>query len=420
MVFSNETEFYFRRFGFSAPQIQVAPPSNLGLVVVVPCYNESCLIEALSSLWACERPHCSVEVLVVLNSSEISPSAVLEQNLRTLELARRWIGEHPDPTFSVFILHFPQLPRKKAGVGLARKIGMDEALARLDLVKNLNGVIACFDADCVCDKNYLVALQEYFQTYARSPGCSIYFEHPLEAENAEAITAYELHLRYYVQALRYASYPLAFHTVGSSMAVRAGVYRKQGGMNTRQAGEDFYFLHKVFPLGNFGDLTTSRIIASPRASDRVPFGTGRAVRDFIEKGKRPTYPFEAFIELARFCEVADQLLSPEFVWKDCFGPAMSTFLERENFFEILGTIRASTTNRAAFRNRLFWWLDGFRVMKFIHLARDEFYGAPDVGVEAARLLHGLGERDIPERLDEMLFRFRQIERTRPRLPQNSG
>ena len=87
----------------------------------------------------------------------------------------------------------------------------------------------------------------------RSPGCSIYFEHPLhgplEPKVYEAIAAYELHLRYYVQALRYAAFPYAHHTIGSSMAVRADAYAKQGGMNKRQAGEDFYFLHKIIPLG---------------------------------------------------------------------------------------------------------------------------------------------------------------------------
>src|SRR5262249_26021974 len=163
-------------------------------------------------------------------------------------------------------------------------IGMDEALRRFDAVERPGGVIVGFDADCRCERNYLTAIERHFERNSNSPGCSIYFEHPLngplEPAIYEAIAEYELHLRYYVQALRFGGFPHAFHTIGSSMAVRAGVYRKQGGMNKRKAGEDFYFLHKIIPLGGFTNLVETRVIPSPRASDRVPFGTGKAVCDF--------------------------------------------------------------------------------------------------------------------------------------------
>jgi hypothetical protein len=137
-------------------------------------------------------------------------------------------------------------------------------------------VIACFDADCTCDPNYLAATENFFQSQPSAPGASIYFEHPLDGENREPIALYELHLRYYVEALRYAGFPHAYHTIGSSMAARADPYFKQGGMNKRKAGEDFYFLHKIIPLGGFGEINDTRVIPSPRASHRVPFGTGRA------------------------------------------------------------------------------------------------------------------------------------------------
>src|SRR5690606_5551781 len=132
-------------------------------------------------------------------------------------------------------------------VGLARKIGMDEALRRLDRAGRLDGVIACFDADCTCDPNYLVEVERFFRENPKAPGCSIYFEHPLsgpaEPGIYQAVARYELHLRYYIEALRHAGFPHAFHTIGSSMAARASAYLQQGGMNKRQAGEDFYFLH---------------------------------------------------------------------------------------------------------------------------------------------------------------------------------
>src|SRR5690606_25563210 len=82
-------------------------------------------------------------------------------------------------------------------------------------------------------------------------GLSLYYEHPYEnVENGvhrNYIIDYEIFLRYYALGLQYAAYPYAFQTVGSSMAARASIYASIGGMNRRKAGEDFYFLHKVFP-----------------------------------------------------------------------------------------------------------------------------------------------------------------------------
>ena len=276
---TRETEYYFRRFGFCARQIASRPDAGLGIVVVVPCCNEPDLVGSLASLRHCERPGCSVEVIVVVNASAGCRAEVRLQNQATLNIAAEWTAQHSDARFAFHTLHFPELPPKQAGVGLARKIGMDEALRRLDDIGRPDGIIAGYDADCRCAPNYLTAIERYFERTPASPGCSIYFEHPLEGPMSpqvyEGVAAYELHLRYYIQALRHAGFPHAHHTLGSCMAVRADAYRKQGGMNKRKAGEDFHFLNKVIPLGGFADLTRTTVYPSPRPSDRVPFGTGK-------------------------------------------------------------------------------------------------------------------------------------------------
>ena len=56
-------------------------------------------------------------------------------------------------------LHFPDLPHKHAGVGLARKIGMDMAAYRLEQVQQRTAPIVCFDADSRCAPNYLKAIE---------------------------------------------------------------------------------------------------------------------------------------------------------------------------------------------------------------------------------------------------------------------
>ena len=55
------------------------------------------------------------------------------------------------------------LPKKDAGVGLARKIIMDEAFKRFSTLDH-NGVIACLDGDCVVQENYIEELITHYKS----------------------------------------------------------------------------------------------------------------------------------------------------------------------------------------------------------------------------------------------------------------
>src|SRR5262245_20976005 len=123
---------YFQRFGFCERQINTPARSDLGIVVVIPCFNEPDLLDSLESLWACERPHCAVEIIIVVNASHNSGAEIRQQNQQTVERARAWSAQHAERAMQFHVIYFPELPRKQAGVGLARKIGMDEALRRFD------------------------------------------------------------------------------------------------------------------------------------------------------------------------------------------------------------------------------------------------------------------------------------------------
>src|SRR5213083_2607595 len=97
MISGSGTDFYFQRFGFCPRQISSPPPQDLGLVVVIPCFNEPDLTRSLQSLWQCEQPAGAVEVIVVINSAVDSPEAVRSQNRKTLQQAAKWAGAHSGP-----------------------------------------------------------------------------------------------------------------------------------------------------------------------------------------------------------------------------------------------------------------------------------------------------------------------------------
>jgi hypothetical protein len=405
--------------------IEAKPHPGLRMVVIIPCHDEPDLVGALKRLANCEPPLGQAEVIVVINGSEKDAPAVSRQNRRTLDQATDWLAKRGDHWLPIHLLHLPKLPPKHAGVGQARKIGMDEAVRRLaDVGQAEDGLLVCYDADCRCSGNYFTGIESHFAAQPNAPGCSIHFEHPLDAgewaplgfgDDApsqtlfDGIAAYELHLRYHVLAQKFIGFPYGFHTIGSAMAVRAWAYVKQGGMNRRQAGEDFYFLQKISWLGQVTELTSVTVHPSPRLSDRVPFGTGRAVGDFVANGKLGTYPLQAYRD-------AKWLLGQvEVLWetgRPSGAPpeAMGRFLGEEFVESVVPEIRANSGDSMAFRKRFFRWFNAFRLMKFLNLARDEIHGPAEVEVAATELLEWMKlPRPILGSAVDLLRQFRRLE-----------
>lgn len=370
---------YLERYAYQQTYLATSDYGAPDLIVVLPCHNEPDLITSLKAIESCEPPGGEVSVIVMINAAESSDDEVKKRNQQTHAEALDWSAKTERKYRCHFILD-NELPKKHAGVGLARKIGMDEAV-RIFEAQQKDGVILCFDADSTCDANLLVEVEKAFLDQPKTPGLSIHFEHPLEGEMApevySGILNYELHLRYYVDGLKFAEFPYAFQTIGSSMAVKSSVYQKQGGMNRRKAGEDFYFLHKVIPLGDFMELNTTRIIPSPRRSDRVPFGTGRAIGNWLDEGKFELLSYNPLIyrELKEFLLKVDDFYQKDIfqtTWES-FPQSIKGFISLSEFESRIREFNGQANSLATFRKRFFQWFDGFKALKFVHFARDEFH-----------------------------------------------
>ncbi|MEO0775612.1 MAG: glycosyltransferase family 2 protein [Bacteroidota bacterium] len=410
---------YLRKRALHPPQITSPPPDDLGIVVVIPAYREPQLLRSLQALLDCELPSGSVEVIVVLNDREGDAPATTAFHRQRLREIRAWAERHDHPRRRFFAFYHGALPHKRAGVGTARKIGMDEAVYRFEGCGQQGGIIACFDADSTCAPNYLRALEKGFWERPKMPACSIQFAHPLRGEAFspavyEAIAAYELHLRYYLQAQRWAGFPHAYHTVGSSMAVRADAYQQQGGMNRRKAGEDFYFLHKFTPFADFGELLDTWVYPSPRPSDRVPFGTGRSVGELLGSTQpHHSYALDTFRDLRVFLQRAVHWHRPPLAahWSANLPPSIQDFLRRQDFEAKLREIRENTTDPAAFRKRFFAWFNAFQLMKYVHFARDHYHPDRTVAELAGDLIAAsvpaeAAARAVPTTVYDLLLHYR--------------
>ena len=356
-------------------------------------------------------PSCAVEVIVVINASENAEKKLIDQNGKALKEAIAWKSAHHKKGVDFHFIVENQFPKKHAGVGLARKIGMDEAVRRFELVKNDNGIIVCFDADALCEANYLVEIESHFNSHPKSPACSIHYEHPISGnefseEIYNGIIQYELHLRYYKNGLDYAGLPYAYHTIGSSMAVRNEVYQKQNGMNKRKAGEDFYFLQKLIPLGHFSEIKTTKVIPSPRVSDRVPFGTGKAMQNWLDEEKHELFSYhpQSFIDLKGL----DESLLDLYNGKNTISETVQAFLATIDFEENLINIKKNSTSEVHFIEVFYKWFNAFKVLKYMHFVRDNYYPDMPVFDGANELLEMIGQAKQQSN-KELLLKYRLLD-----------
>lgn len=399
------------------------PEPSLGIVVVIPCFNEPELGKSLQSLANCNLPECSVEIIVVVNFGEHVDSSIKANCYSNYEETKALSSTLSTAKFTIRPILIEDIACKQAGVGFARKTGMDEAAYRFMQLNRPNGTILCFDADSGCDDNYFTAVEQYYKENPKTQAFSVYYEHPVNGndyteEIYQGIAQYELHLRYYNQACRIAGLPFAYHTVGSSMGCTASAYAKVGGMNKRKAGEDFYFLQKLIPLGNFAEINTTRVIPSPRISDRVPFGTGRAMMKYINEQQNEilTYRFGAFKAVKDLIDLVPKLYqtsrTEQFNLIDTLYPELRTYLQSIGFYEAMEELHENSGDYFAFKNRFFKWFDAFRTLKFMNRIHEDHWDRKPVSTEAAKLLSVLKNEPVNSSLTvkELLEEYRTIER----------
>ncbi|MDQ6964237.1 MAG: glycosyltransferase family A protein [Mariprofundales bacterium] len=376
------------------------------VVVVIPVRNEPDLAITLNSLAQCTPPSAPWIVLLVVNDSIGDSAAVRQQNQLTL---RELQHNHPCPLATI---DATALPDGQGGVGRARKIGMDAAVAALAR-QGRDGILLSLDGDCTVNSSYLTALHHYFEQHPAAPACVTSFCHPLDAasdrRSRAAVVQYELHLRYYRLGLKYAGVPYAFHTIGSCFACRASDYACQGGMSRREAGEDFYFLHKMAQRGAVGHCHDAVVYPSPRVGSRTPFGTGAALASWLarrESSWRSYHP-AAFVDLQAMVAQIDTLQQINAHAAD-LPLSIQEFYQQQRGEHHLTTIRNNTASQSAFRKRFWHWFDGFMAMKFIRFACNNHHGW--IAVEQA--ISNLLNVAPTESAEELLTYLRTVDSDR--------
>jgi hypothetical protein len=397
-----------------------APENDTGIIIVVPSYDEPGITNLLDSLSECSPPECGAEVIIVVNAPAKAESSSLKNNTLTISNIESWERAYR-PFFRIFVIDAGQPFIKGWGVGMARKTGMDEALRRFDFLGRTDGIIANTDADCRVRSDYFVALESDFLKKTGRKGCSVFFEHPLVGEEFpsevyHSVRQYELHLRYFCQALRFAGFPNSFQTVGSSLAVRAIDYMKAGGMNRRQAGEDFYFIQKLVAGGGYFNLNSTTVYPSPRVSGRVPFGTGAAVGKMVGNRENTymTYCLNAFTDLKSFFQICESARgSGEMQLHRLYmkmPDSIRSFMQEDEWTGKITEIMNNTSSAEAFRKRFYDWFNMFRVVKYLNYAHQDIFAKVPAGEASFDFIRVALSAEFEGNEIEMIRYLREKER----------
>lgn len=412
---------YLRKHKSLVPHIQEPPQGLLRYIVVIPAYLEEKLELTLNSLLTTKRSIGIREVIVVVNYSEADNNENKNKNIELFHRLKTWCQEKSTNSLTFHAILASELPKKHAGVGLARKIGMDEALYRFSQNNNSEGIILSLDADTIVDGNYFVSLEQEDTKHVNAGGFIYQFEHPISGKDFscftyEAMVMYELHLRYCKHALDYTGFPYSNYTLGSCFAVRAEYYAEQGGMNRRQAGEDFYFLNKLFPHMEFISIKNSCVYPSSRVSTRVPFGTGPAIADIImNQGNYESYSMDSFTTLKHFFSSIPNLYlnkknEVELIWKS-FPELLRKFIHHEVFIEKLDEIRKNTTTLESFTKRFYQWFDAFSIVKFLNFSHNNGNSKLPVQEAIVSFFELAGVESNCKTIRDQLAFFRKLDRS---------
>lgn len=350
-------------------------------IIVVPSIAESDNLPALiKSLEKNDKLQLhSTLLLIVVNNAVSSSNEVKEDNKKTLKFLRK-LKTKLNLSFIDACSPGKEMDDKNAGVGLARKIGMDLALTKFDYLSLNKNIMICTDADCTVDSNFLIEITDDFNRN-NYEAAAVNFAHNISGNDSEtkAIICYEIFLRYYVIGLSFAKSEYSFHTIGSTMICTPEAYVKVEGMNKYKAAEDFYFLEKLAKIYPIGEIKTTFVHPSKRASWRVPFGTGRSIERYLsnKRNEYQLYDPKSFVILKNWLEIYfDQsLLDQQSLIKISrnIHPALHLFLNEQGFEKFIHRVLLNNKNASEIDKQKHYWFDAFRTLKLIHYLRDIIY-----------------------------------------------
>lgn len=374
------------------------------IAICIPVCNEyPFFLSVLKNLAiSCAVANQQVCVICCVNNKINSSEKILQNNQRMIyELNRISNSENNSlekTLLKVCILDYTKENAftEKQGVGWARKITMDYALA------NGAKVLACLDADTLVDEKYILQLKFFLKNNLDCATMNFYhkrIESFSEDANEEdnqtstklnsAIQLYEEYIKNHSIKLAECGTPFCYSALGCVIVCSAKMYCECGGMKNKLAGEDFYFIQEIIKnviskspdkllhldkTSNIINFLDTTVMPATRFSDRVLFGTGKVLEEIVDGNfsKAKLFKDEEYLEIKKFIDLFNDLNKKNFplklqreAEKKCKG--LYSFLLNDGFFSdwnlILENNKKSQKKLAVAFHCKF---DGLKIIRALH------------------------------------------------------
>ena len=389
---------YLEKKSFYKPdEINFSQNNFSEIAICIPVCNEyPTFMNTLKSISiSCAVANTKVHVVCCVNNKINSNEKVLENNFRMIyELNRIKKSENGDSEnqslLQISVLDFTKENAftEKQGVGWARKIAMDYAL--------VNGakVLASLDADTLVDENYILQLK-YFLEQKMNCTTMNFFHKRIETfsdDNNEnqnsiqlnlAIQHYEDYIKNHSKKLAECGTPFCYSALGCIIVCSDKMYCECGGMKNKLAGEDFYFIQEMIKnvisknpkkILNPIEVLQTTVMPATRFSDRVLFGTGKALEEIVEGNfsKAKLFKDEEYLEIKNFINLFNDLNKKNFplelqreAEKKC--RRLYYFLYEDGFFDdwksiVANNQKSSEKLEIAFHCKF----DGLKIIRALH------------------------------------------------------
>ena len=338
--------------------------------IVIPAYSEFKFLPLTLESINKNKPELLNQtlVVVVVNNANNPPKSIKENNQLTLQKLNsnnyQFTLAAVDAASSGL-----ELPIKHAGVGLARKIGMDLALPHLTSPQS---IIFCTDADTQVSPDYLSKVKQIFKSQNTSAAV-IGFAHLKSQDSAinGAIGQYEKFLKTTAEKIQRAGSPYGYVSMGSTIVCTAEAYCAVGGMPRKKATEDFYFLQELTKYCGVHNIPETLVFPSPRPISRVYLGTGYRMEQ-IQKGFDITnlyYSDDAYRYLSKWLQLGGHAWENSLndLLKDIksIHPNLIGFLKIEGIETIWSKIQNNAPSELHFKEQFHRWFDGLKTIRFL-------------------------------------------------------
>ncbi len=369
------------------PQVIAHKRYDHCLIIPVCDEDDTCIQRLLKTPPQCQ----SLLLIVIINQPDTHKESARNQALWTLLLEQHThIAHHKNihwlttPHTGIDLLLVDRfrhpIPRKQC-VGLARKIGGDIACQLYARQNVLSPWAHHTDADVTLPENYFSVSTEYCSTQHSALVYPYRHVHTGDEALFLATQLYEQALHYYVEGLKAAGSPYAYHTLGSCIACTHHAYAACRGFPKKSGGEDFYLLNKLAKMGRIVSLKDSILQIESRVSERVPFGTGPAVRKILDDNltihSYLYYHPQCFQQLGKLLDAFPSLChNNSQQWLNALDPLLQDALRALNIYTLFTHLKTQGKNSQQSLQHCHWWLDAFKTLKLIHFLEKNFPKQP--------------------------------------------